>query len=699
MKRVLIYLSNSHEIIVKYLMVLATIAVIVAMMPKEPKYKYNFQRGKPWAYDILIAPFDFPIHKSAEEIEEEREIALRNAPAYFRVDTNIAGQRLASYKSNYERSTGFPDDSLMQIRDRNLRQILENRRYQYEFGNKLLREVYNKGIVRLTEEFEVKPSDFEIMVVKNNVAEARELGEMYNIQGAYTYIENQIKKSERADVTYLMPLIEPALTHNVFYDQETTRQIQKDLADQISLVRGKIQEGERIISRGEVVDAEKYQILQSLKRETEGRIDITGGNPFILTGYIVLVSLALAMLFIFLALYRNDIYSDNSKILLILMQIVIMSAIFIWAVKVKLFSLYLVPFCIVPIVMRIFFDTRLALFIHIIIILILGVIAPNPFEFVYLQIIAGMVAIYSVIDLRNRSQLFISVGFILAAYAVSYLAFAFLHEGEFDKIDWVNLGWFGGNALITLFAFPLIYIYERIFGFVSEVSLMELSDLNSPLLRDLSLKAPGTFQHSLQVANLAQAAIYQVGGNSLLVRTGALYHDVGKMNMPLYFIENQSTQVNPHDELPFEESAKIIISHVIKGVELAKKYNLPEQVIDFIRTHHGTSMVQYFYQSFLKNYPDKIVDEEDFKYPGPLPYSKETAVLMMADSVEAASRSMKSVDKEVIERLVDNIIDNQIEQNQFINCDITFRDITRIKKIFKKMLMSIHHVRVEYPAV
>jgi cyclic-di-AMP phosphodiesterase PgpH len=680
-------------------MVLATIAVIVAMMPKEPKYKYNFQRGKPWAYDILIAPFDFPIHKSAEEIEEEREIALRNAPAYFRVDTNIAGQRLASYKSNYERSTGFPDDSLMQIRDRNLRQILENRRYQYEFGNKLLREVYNKGIVRLTEEFEVKPSDFEIMVVKNNVAEARELGEMYNIQGAYTYIENQIKKSERADVTYLMPLIEPALTHNVFYDQETTRQIQKDLADQISLVRGKIQEGERIISRGEVVDAEKYQILQSLKRETEGRIDITGGNPFILTGYIVLVSLALAMLFIFLALYRNDIYSDNSKILLILMQIVIMSAIFIWAVKVKLFSLYLVPFCIVPIVMRIFFDTRLALFIHIIIILILGVIAPNPFEFVYLQIIAGMVAIYSVIDLRNRSQLFISVGFILAAYAVSYLAFAFLHEGEFDKIDWVNLGWFGGNALITLFAFPLIYIYERIFGFVSEVSLMELSDLNSPLLRDLSLKAPGTFQHSLQVANLAQAAIYQVGGNSLLVRTGALYHDVGKMNMPLYFIENQSTQVNPHDELPFEESAKIIISHVIKGVELAKKYNLPEQVIDFIRTHHGTSMVQYFYQSFLKNYPDKIVDEEDFKYPGPLPYSKETAVLMMADSVEAASRSMKSVDKEVIERLVDNIIDNQIEQNQFINCDITFRDITRIKKIFKKMLMSIHHVRVEYPAV
>ena len=405
------------------------------------------------------------------------------------------------------------------------------------------------------------------------------------------------------------------------------------------------------------------------------------------------------MLFVFLAIYRYDIYSDNSKILLILMQILIMSGIFIWALKLKLFSLYLVPFCIVPIIMRIFFDTRLSLFIHIIIILILGVVAPNPFEFVYLQIITGMVAIYSVIDLRNRSQLFISVGFILLAYSVSYLSFAFLHEGELEKIEWVNLGWFGGNALLTLFAFPLIYIYERLFGFVSEVSLMELSDLNTPLLRDLSLKAPGTFQHSLQVANLAQAAIYQIGGNSLLVRAGALYHDVGKMNMPLYFIENQSTQVNPHDELPFEESAKIIISHVIKGVELAKKHNLPEQVIDFIRTHHGTTVVQYFYQSFLKNYPDKIVDEEDFKYRGPLPYSKETAVLMMADSVEAASRSLKNVDKEAIEKLVDNIIDSQIEQNQFINCEITFRDITRIKKIFKKMLMSIHHVRVEYPAV
>lgn len=680
-------------------MVLATIATIVAMMPKEPKYKYNFQKGKPWSHDVLIAPFDFPIHKSQEEIESEKEAILQNAPPYFRMDTAIAEQRITNYRNNYERSTGIPDDSLPKIQDRRVKQILENRRYQYNLGLKLLKEVYNKGIIRLIEEFEMKSPEFEVMVIKNNVAEERELGEMFIIQTAHNYIETQIRQDEKADVSYLMPLVEPSLTHNVFYDNETTRQIQKDLVDQLSLVRGKVQEGERIISRGEVVDNEKFQILQSLKQETEGRLDIAGGNPLILLGYIVLVGLALAMLLIFLAFFRYDIYSDNSKILLILLQIVIMSGIFIWAAKVKLFSLYLVPFCIVPIVMRIFFDTRLSLFIHIVIIIILGIVAPNPYEFVYLQIVAGMVAIYSVIDLRNRSQLFISVGFILAAYALSYLAFAFLHEGELSKIEWINLGWFGGNALLTLFAFPLIYIYERLFGFVSEVSLMELSDLNTPLLRDLSLKAPGTFQHSLQVANLAQAAIYQIGGNSLLVRTGALYHDVGKMNMPLYFIENQSTQVNPHDELPFEESARIIISHVIKGVELAKRNNLPEQVIDFIRTHHGTTMVQYFYHSFLKNYPDKIADEEDFRYPGPLPYSKETAVLMMADSVEAASRSMKKIDKESIEKLVDNIIDSQIEQNQFINCDITFRDITRIKKIFKKMLMSIYHVRMEYPTV
>jgi putative nucleotidyltransferase with HDIG domain len=314
-----------------------------------------------------------------------------------------------------------------------------------------------------------------------------------------------------------------------------------------------------------------------------------------------------------------------------------------------------------------------------------------------MQTIAGMVTIFSVTNLRKRAQFFVSAGMIFLSYMFCYVALSVIHEGTVAAVDENNLFWLIGNVLLTLFSYPLIYIFEKLFGLTSDVSLMELADTNAPLLRELSIKAPGTFQHSMQVANLAEAAIFKIGGNSLLIRVGALYHDIGKMDMPLYFIENQTTGINPHDELSFEESAAIIISHVIRGIEKARKNKIPDLIIDFIRTHHGTTMVQYFYQSYLKNYPEEIIDEEDFRYPGPLPFSKETAVLMMADSVEAASRSLAQPSQEAINKIVDVIIDSQIDQHQFINCNITFRDISSIKKIFKKMLMSIYHVRVEYP--
>jgi len=359
----------------------------------------------------------------------------------------------------------------------------------------------------------------------------------------------------------------------------------------------------------------------------------------------------------------------------------------------------LIPFCILSLVVRAFFDTRSALFVHVLTMLILGSIAPSGFDFVYMQIITGMVAVFSVFNMRKRGQLFLAVGLIFLTYCVTYIGISLLNEGSIDKFNYVNLLWLLGNGFLTLLAYPLIFFIEKIFGLTSDFSLMELSDFNSDLLRDLSLKTPGTFQHSLQVANLAEAAIFKIGGNSLLVRVGALYHDIGKMDMPMYFIENQTTQVNPHDEIAFEESASLIISHVSLGMKKAKKYNLPDVIIDFIRTHHGTTVVQYFYQSFLKNNPDENADEADFSYPGPKPFSKETAVLMMADSVEAAARSLTVHDAQSIERLVDVIINHQINGGQFENCDITYKDITAIKKIFKKMLNSIYHVRVAYPTV
>lgn len=322
---------------------------------------------------------------------------------------------------------------------------------------------------------------------------------------------------------------------------------------------------------------------------------------------------------------------------------------------------------------------------------------PSPFEFMFIQLLGGIITILSIVNMHKRSQIFATAGYLFLAYCASFLSISIIQEGGMDSIAMMDFEWFGISAALTLFSYPLIFIFEKTFGFISDVSILELSDTNGKLLRKLATVAPGTFQHSLQVANLAEEAIYTIGGNSLLVRTGALFHDIGKMETPLFFIENQSGGINPHGDLSYEDSAFIIIEHVIKGIEIAKKHNLPEQIIDFIRTHHGTTYTEYFYRSFKKDFPEEKIREEKFRYPGPIPFSKETAVLMMADSVEAASRSLKKYDAETLDKLVENIINRQIEGNQFINANITFKDINTIKKIFKKKLMNIYHVRVEYP--
>ncbi|MEP2281439.1 HDIG domain-containing metalloprotein, partial [Maribacter sp.] len=351
--------------------------------------------------------------------------------------------------------------------------------------------------------------------------------------------------------------------------------------------------------------------------------------------------------------------------------------------------------CILPLILKTFFDARLGLFVHVLTILILGFVVPNSFEYIFLQIITGIVTILTVSELYKRANLFVSVGQITLIYIIGYLAFHTIHEGDLSDIEWFTLGLFLLNGMITLFVQPLIYIYEKVFGLVSDVSLLELSDTNSKLLKELSNRAPGTFHHSLQVANLAEAAANEIGANAMLVRVGALYHDIGKMNDPTYFTENQVTNVNPHDELSPKDSARIIIDHVIKGIEIARKNNIPDRVIDFIRSHHGTTLVYYFYKKQKELEED--VNEEDFRYPGPLPFSRETAILMMADSVEAASKSLKNPTFLIIDEFVDKIISGQMKANQFLNADITFKEIETIKKIFKQKLINIYHLRVEYP--
>lgn len=681
MRKWLINISNQHENILKLLLFSVSTTLILWMLPHQIRYKFDYTLGKPWSYDELKAPYDFAIEKNKDSVEAEKKSRLAYASYFLKTDSQavlLINKRVAEFDLfNYIDST-----------NRLNRASAKNR------AEALIASVINKGVINKETLPEYQPGNLLKIVSDNNYKEVSLKSFIQLVE-----VKDFLKKTSLETKTDLPePILEELanlIQPTIIADKELNNAYRSQIIQSVSPTSGIINQGERIISKGEIVTAQKIQVLASLKNVSE---NFSEPNRHVFAGQTLLVLICMTMLMLFLRQLRKDIYSDNRKITLLFLLILFTVFIYTYVLKSGEISLYLVPVCILPIVVRTFFDTRMALFTYVITVLVLGSVAPNSYEFVFAQIVAGMVTIFSVKNMRKRSHAFFAVLMIFISYLLSYIAIEIVHEGNITNINWQNAGWLLGNVLLVLFAYPLIYFLEKIFNITSDISLVELADSNNSLLRELSIKAPGTFQHSLQVANLAEAAIFRIGGNALLMRVGALYHDIGKMEMPLYFIENQTTQVNPHDELAFEESASIIISHVIKGIEKARKNNIPDLVIDFIRTHHGTSLVQYFYESFLKNYPDKIVDENMFHYPGPKPFSKETAVLMMADSVEAASRSLQVHDAISISKLVDSIIENQIEQGQFDNCPITFRDITEVKKIFKKMLGSIYHVRVEYPS-
>ena len=457
-----------------------------------------------------------------------------------------------------------------------------------------------------------------------------------------------------------------------------------------------VQKGELIVSKESTVTEEIYQKLESLRQTYEADVSSPNDRKLTFIGQFMLVSLVIYLLMTFLYLFRKDIFTDNRQISLILIVFTGMLVFLSLSIKFNLPSLYYIPYCIVPIIIRILFDTRLAMNIHLLVVLLASFFLPNSFEFAFIQISAGMVAIYSIKNLVRREQFLLSALLILLNYFIAYLGISLIKEGTVGAIEWIKFLPFVFSVLLSLLAYPLIYLFEKLFGITSDITLIELTNTNNTILRELAFKAPGTFQHSLQVANLAESAIFKIGGNALLVRAGALYHDIGKIENPQFFIENQIKGVNPHDKLPYEDSAQIIIKHVLNGIEIARRNNLPEVIVDFIRTHHGNTRVDYFYQSFLKNFPEKIVDENTFRYPGPIPFTKETAVLMLADSVEAASRSLKEPDAENINALVERIIDYKLAQDQLNDSNITLKEIETIKLIFKTMLMGIYHVRVDY---
>nr|WP_081987542.1 HDIG domain-containing metalloprotein [Pedobacter glucosidilyticus] len=665
-----------------------SILFITAILPKQARFKYEFEKGVVWMHDDLISPYNFAIRKTTQEIKSDKDNILKSILPVYRLDDKVLEIQLNEYQADFEakwRSAGLPDD--------------DYKERTFEFGFELLKNIYQKGIIGLNKSYQKEKdnANYLIMLLKNNVKTEVSTATLLTTTSAFSLASERVVENKKVRTDILVNVLKDRITPNILLDERFTESLQKQAIENVSSTRGMVQKGEVIIENGSTINDEVYQKLESLRLAYEENARVTGDRNLVLLGQFLLVALIVSLLMVFLYLFRKDIFQDNRQISLILLVVTGMLFFLSWSIRMKLPSLYYIPYCIVPIIIRILFDTRLAMNIHLLVVLIASFFVPNSFEFAFLQISAGMVSIYSIKNLVRREQFLISALLILLTYFISYLGISLIREGALASVEWLKFLPFIFSVLLSLLAYPLIYLFEKMFGITSDITLMELTNTNSTLLRELAYKVPGTFQHSLQVANLAESAIFKIGGNALLVRAGALYHDIGKMENPQFFIENQNKGLNPHDKLPYEESAQIIIRHVVNGVELARRHNLPEVIIDFIRTHHGNTRVDYFYQSFLKNFPEKIVDENTFRYPGPIPFSKETAVLMLADSVEAASRSLKEPDAESINNLVERIIDYKLEQDQLNDSNITLKEIETIKLIFKTMLMGIYHVRIDYP--
>ncbi|MEN8966675.1 MAG: HDIG domain-containing metalloprotein [Polaribacter sp.] len=686
MSNIVYKLYQNNAIIYKVILFLITTVAIVYLFPKGGQFKYDFSNGQLWKYDNLYAPFDFAIQKTEEEITIEKKQIIANAKLYFDYDSSIPNEVINVYKRKL--SALKQNDTISQ------EQIQEFE----DIGIKIINNVYENGFLEVISQDRVSNPNELVVVKKENVIEDVLFKNLNNSNDVLLAITKGIKiKTNFYFKSEVFNILSEIITPNISYNASFTDKIIDNEIGNISYTKGKVSSGELIILKGDIVEGKKLAILNSLKSESESKVWTDSNYNWIIFGYTILVALALLMLLLFLQINRLEIYNNNNKVTFIFFNVFIMIFIQTLVIKYNSDYLYVVPLSVLPIVLKAFFDARLGLFTHVLTVLLLGYVVPNSFEFIYLHIIAGIVTILTVSELYKRANLFISVAQITLIYMITYFAFSIIKEGNASQINLDYFILFAINGLLSFLAIILIYIYEKVFGLVSDVTLLELSNTNTKLLRELNEKAPGTFQHSMQVANLAETAANEIGANSMLVRTGALYHDIGKMVNPMYFIENQTTGVNPHNDLSPEDSAKIITDHVIKGVEIAKKYKLPDRIIDFIRTHHGTSTAYYFYMKEKEQNPGVDINIKKFQYKGPNPFSKETAILMMCDAAEAASKSLTKPTAQSINDLIDKIIDKQMSENQFLNSDVTFKEIEIIKKVIKKKLMNIYHLRVEYP--
>ena len=665
--------------ILETLLVIACISVIIYFMPRDTKFNYHFSINTPWTYGQLMSDFDFPIYKSDESIQAEQDSLYREFQPYFNIDSTISTNAIAQFQKDY---------------DSRFYEIITPQ--QYNSYRQRLKNAYAKGIISIDNSEIIKSdslTDIKI-VTDDNIARTVNTKKLNTIKSVY----RQLTYNDTLPRDVLMSLkLEEYIQPNIIYNKAKTELALEELKASVSISDGMVQKGQKIISRGDIVDEKLYKTLQSYQYEWNKRDNEKRQTGFTLLGQILLVTMALLGLIYFLRIYRPAYFAQSNKFILIYLLITLFTLTVAWMVRTHTGNVFMVPFAMAPILLCLFADSRTAFMTHVVQIFICSTMLQAPHIFMLIEIAGGFAAIVSLRELTARSQLFRTVFFVLLSQAMVCFAYELISENDITKLNLSMYIYFLINGALLLSTYPLMFAIEKIFGFTSAVTFIELSNINNELLYKLSQDAPGTFQHSMQVGNLAAEAARRVGANSIEVRTGALYHDIGKMKNPIYFTENQSGGISPHNNLPPEESAAIILRHVTDGVSIANAHHLPNSIKEFITTHHGTSKTGYFYITYKNAHPDEEVDEKLFTYAGPRPQTREQAILMMADSVEAASHSLKEYTESNIHALVDKIIDAQLENGQFSLTPLTFKDIDTIKSTFKERLKAIYHTRISYP--
>ena len=667
-----------RKIFSRIILVVISVVIIVCFIPRNGGPQFRYDVGKPWMYGSLIAKFDFPIYKTDEAIKEERDSMMHDFEPYYNFNPEVESKQLTKFFEDYrDGMPGMPKNFTSLVADK-------------------LHNLYQQGIMSPTEYSSMaKDTSKVIRLVEGKVATSVKISDVMSTMGAYEQIFQDGQLAPHRAVLQrcnLNEYIEP----NVIYDKERSEAERNDLLGQIPLASGMVLSGQKIIDRGEIVDDYTYRVLSSFEKETQRRSASTRAVPSTIAGQVIFVSLFIILFTMYLGLFRKDYFNKPRSIAMLYTMITIFPILVSLMIEHNVFSVYVLPFAIAPIFIRVFMDSRTAFLAHVVLVMLCAAAVKYQYEFIIVELVAGLVAIYSLRELSQRAQLFKTAVLVTLACSAVYFAMQLMTDNTFSTVDNSMYKYFVINGILLLFAYPLMLIIEKMFGFISNVTLIELSNTSKELLQRLSEVAPGTFQHSIMVSNLASAIAVKIGAKAQLVRTGALYHDIGKMQDPAFFTENQNG-VNPLEKMSRVDAAHIVINHVTEGLKLAERYNLPNVIKDFIATHHGTGMTKYFYVSYKNEHPDEPVDDALFTYPGPNPFTREQAILMMADSVEAAARSLPEYTEASISELVNRIINGQMSEGFFEYCPITFRDVAVAKQVLIERLKSVYHTRVSYP--